>query len=184
VVNCSFLKVLPSVLAQDDRLIFVEKSRHWGNGGIFPYLSHLRISEASYFTPILLYLWASPRAAANKEFVKSASYTCTPVGVGETKNCQLVRRLQRTRDPSTFSLRLWWESWCIWWLADVHPLGMHRFAILGKYFLIQKQCWQGSTPMDIISKMGSRTSRLENTHTRFRSLRYLYQEVEQVVTFK
>jgi len=38
--------------------------------------------------------------------------------------------------------------------------------------------------MDIISKMGSRTSRLENTHTRFRSLRYLYQEVEQVVTFK
>jgi len=36
--------------------------------------------------------------------------------------------------------------------------------------------------VDIISKMGSHG--LENTHTGFRSLQYLYQEVEQVVTFK
>lgn len=36
--------------------------------------------------------------------------------------------------------------------------------------------------MNIISKIGSHG--LENTHTGFLSLRYLYLEVEKVVTFK
>jgi len=71
--------------------------------------------------------------------MKSASYTCTPVGVGGTKNCQLVRRLQRIRDPSMFPLRLCVRELMHLMIGRRGPLGMHRFAILGQYFLIQQR---------------------------------------------